>query len=417
MALNLNIAKRHNNIYLIYLSTIAHTGQKIYKFGKTYDCLNRFRGYPKDSTLLFFTRVKDCHHVETEIYNVFKDKFIQKNEIGREYFEGDPKIMINYINQIINHMNQRENENMLNEVKTEYKTYLRFTIYDSDVVPDNLSDELLDNYNNIDNYVINISKVKSNTNHKTRLKIDPKVKLTKEEKILINNNKILISRLKTYNFREGIIEADDVNDQQYEEYIDRYNNNPITLTEPEMYLIERYLYIKYWNINIIDNDFLNNWFRKTYVLYNLRQLKGITIADDLLTIDKHKDVRYLNYDKTKQSQRIEYIRDLVKIMGFGFDNIGKNSMISKIDFETNKIKSLEICKIFTNPVKSETLFDFKINKLHSNKAFIGFINTLLQHYGLCIKVTNRGIWDKKNKKKTNTYNYTLEYFNNINNYI
>lgn len=148
--LKLDIPERHNNIYLLYPTNNAIMGQKIYKYGRTYDCLERFRGYQKNSTLLFFCRVKDCYHVETEILNLFKKHFTRKHDIGREYFEGDPKLMINYINQIIDHMDQRLDNTMLDEIKNVYATHLKFAIYDYNKIPDNLSDILLDNYKNME---------------------------------------------------------------------------------------------------------------------------------------------------------------------------------------------------------------------------------------------------------------------------
>jgi hypothetical protein len=64
-----NTQKRKNSIYLLYSSPIGQLGEHVFKFGKTYVPLTRFRQYPKNSTLLYFCRVQDCHHVEDEIYD------------------------------------------------------------------------------------------------------------------------------------------------------------------------------------------------------------------------------------------------------------------------------------------------------------------------------------------------------------
>src|SRR5690349_9621261 len=105
MKLNLNIATRHNYVYLIYLSRFGKSGKKIFKFCRTHNFLQRFLGYSKNSTLVFLCRVKDCHHVEDEIYKIFKIH-LQQTKHGREYFMGDGKTMIDYMTQIINHMGQ-----------------------------------------------------------------------------------------------------------------------------------------------------------------------------------------------------------------------------------------------------------------------------------------------------------------------
>jgi hypothetical protein len=164
---------------------------------------------------------------------------------------------------------------------------------------------------------------------------------------------------------------------------------------------------------------MDKWFRKTYVLHNLRHLKNNenVDGDDLITIDKHIDKKYLNYEKAKQTERIEYVKDLIETLGFDLNNVGKDSMISRDEFDINKINCFEICKIFTDIEHAEPLFGVKICNLQTNKAFMGFVNTILQHYGLCIKLTQSSIWDKNAKKKVNRYNYFLDYYENINNYM
>lgn len=105
---------RYNCIYLVYLSSIGRKGEKIYKFGKTYRSKNRFYLYPINSTIIFLTRVKDCHHVEDEILELFKKRFTQRTGYGREYFEiNNVRLMINYMNRIIDKMDQRVDDDMV----------------------------------------------------------------------------------------------------------------------------------------------------------------------------------------------------------------------------------------------------------------------------------------------------------------
>lgn len=215
--------------------------------------------------------------------------------------------------------------------------------------------------------------------------------------------------------KESVANADDIDKYSFNEYMKCQMNN--TATSEMKYAIEKYLYKKNWKVETVDTEFLDKWFRKTYVLYNLKQLKRDDVEDDLLTINVHTDKRYLNYEKAKQKQRIDYVKDLVETMGFDIGNIGKNSMISRDVFDENRKKCLKDCKIFNDRIKSESLFDLKINKLQTLRAFMGFTNTLLQHYGVCIKLKKSSIWDKKNNKKINAYNYLFDYYQTIEAYI
>ena len=376
MNLTLNVPVRHNNIYLIYLSTFGHAGQKVYKFGKTYECMSRFRGYPRDSTILFFSRVKDCHHVETVISNVFKDNFKRRKDIGLEYYEGDPKVMIEYINQIIDHMNQRKENNKLEEMKVGYSRYLRFEIYDRDEIPINLSDILIDNYKKPELSVLN----------KPRLK---------------NIKKCL-------DFKKGVPTAPDINEELYDKYINMYEKDDASLTEENLYSVEKYLYMKNWKIDKIDSDFFDKWYGKTYIIYNLKLLKYNEMQDGLISLMDSK--------KRSNNKKAKYIRDFIETLGFTMNNIGKNSILSKKAFDANREKCYKSSKIYTKE-KSKTLFDVKISKFETNKAFMGFTNYLLQQYGLCLKTLQKSVRDKVTKKKINSNYYYIDYFEEIDKYL
>jgi hypothetical protein len=141
-----DVTERYNYIYLIYLSTIGSTGQRIYKFGKTHDVMNRFRQYPKDSTVIFLCRVADCHHVEDEIYESFM-KYFDKMENGREYFMTlNVESMINCMNQLIDHMHQRVKDDNIKKIMNSYKNVINFRIDGKST--NNLGNELIQYYAN-----------------------------------------------------------------------------------------------------------------------------------------------------------------------------------------------------------------------------------------------------------------------------
>jgi hypothetical protein len=90
-------------IYLLQEREFIKTKENIYKIGKTTQPNNeRLKQYPKGSSLLLQSICSDCHNIEKNLIKIFKNKFKQRIDIGTEYFEGDYKQMICYINDIIN---------------------------------------------------------------------------------------------------------------------------------------------------------------------------------------------------------------------------------------------------------------------------------------------------------------------------
>ena len=125
-------------------------------------------------------------------------------------------------------------------------------------------------------------------------------------------------------------------------------------TSEQKYAIEKHLYKKNWNIDHIDEEFLDKWYRKTYILNNLKDLLGINNLNEIMTIDNDK--QYINFDKAKQKQRIELIKDLIVKMGFCLNNIGKDISLTRETFESNIELCLKECKLFTNPKLTDLLF-------------------------------------------------------------
>jgi hypothetical protein len=77
-----------NNIYL--LQTREFVNSSIYKIGKiTKPLLKRFNQYPNGSRLILQMECIDCDYCEKKLLEMFRTKYINKLEYGREYFEGD----------------------------------------------------------------------------------------------------------------------------------------------------------------------------------------------------------------------------------------------------------------------------------------------------------------------------------------
>jgi len=87
-----------NYIYLLQEREFIKTNEKIYKVGMTQkENFERFNQYPKGSVLLFQIICHDCKNMEVQVIKQFKEKFIQRKDIGSEYFEGNYKSMIDII--------------------------------------------------------------------------------------------------------------------------------------------------------------------------------------------------------------------------------------------------------------------------------------------------------------------------------
>lgn len=146
------MSNRPHYIYLLYQSDIGQAKDKVYKYGRTISPETRFMGYPKNSTLLYICRVKDCYYVEDEIDYMFPKHFTKRSEYGFEYFEtSDVRYMIEKIDELIDRLDQRETDTeIVEKVKTIYKRRLRFKIHQPNEMPENFSDELIEDYDGDD---------------------------------------------------------------------------------------------------------------------------------------------------------------------------------------------------------------------------------------------------------------------------
>jgi len=90
-------------IYIIKEREFVNSCESIYKIGKTTQCNEkRLKQYPKGSILIFQSICSNCSIVEKEIISVFNQKYIQRRDIGSEYFEGEYIEMIKDLLEIIN---------------------------------------------------------------------------------------------------------------------------------------------------------------------------------------------------------------------------------------------------------------------------------------------------------------------------
>jgi hypothetical protein len=220
--------------------------------------------------------------------------------------------------------------------------------------------------------------------------------------------------------KDRIIAAEDIDEKTYKKYVQK--NIQKAATSSEKFAIEKYLYKKFWKIDQIDNMFMNLWFRKSYVLMNLRCLvdkKTIEkLKNELITIDPDTNKSYLVYDKAKQKERVDAVKELIEMLGFDIEIIGTNLKIPGIEFEKNMKKSINDCSILNGTDDIKYLFGYENKEnLSSIRAFMGFLNSsILKDFGLvlCSKYQTKRI---NSEKYISTAFYSLEYFENIEQYV
>ena len=104
----------HSYIYLLREREFFRLNEDIYKIGKTeQEPNNRLAGYPKGTEVVLFMNTRDCHTKEGAIIDIFKKIFIQRTDVGKEYFEGNRDYMVEIICDVINVNNNNPNNKMV----------------------------------------------------------------------------------------------------------------------------------------------------------------------------------------------------------------------------------------------------------------------------------------------------------------
>jgi hypothetical protein len=104
---------KQNQIYLIKPSNYPG----VVKIGRTNrPVMSRISGYAKGSELLFAMTCDDCAELERNILVDFRSTFKARKDIGREFFEGDVKQMMDIIISRLTKPAAIKEEDEINEV-------------------------------------------------------------------------------------------------------------------------------------------------------------------------------------------------------------------------------------------------------------------------------------------------------------
>jgi hypothetical protein len=162
-------------IYLIHCRASLNNNENVFKLGKSQDFNKRLDGYDKGSLPILSLFVNECDEFEKYLINLFDSKFKQRNDYGREYYEGEINIMINTLIQeynlknlcyIVNQKDTVPKQNIITtdfimKIKTKFKNKLnKININNINSFQTNImiySSELNNNqyYHLINNYIQN----------------------------------------------------------------------------------------------------------------------------------------------------------------------------------------------------------------------------------------------------------------------
>ena len=148
-------------IYLIQEREFINAKKEIYKPGRTaQENGKRFASYPKDSKLLLQIACKDCLMTENIILKQFKEKYKQRKDIGREYFEGNSEEMMNDIMTIVMTTKLTQNKELKNILIDACKKSIYENIHNIFDNDKNIGEMSILHDDGFDNEELRINKIK-----------------------------------------------------------------------------------------------------------------------------------------------------------------------------------------------------------------------------------------------------------------
>jgi len=155
----------------------------------------------------------------------------------------------------------------------------------------------------------------------------------------------------------------------------------------------------------------------------LKQALGVDVLDiDIIKEFNDKQLNILRYthlidinniDKKNENYKTELRKALIInsfISGLGFSNIFDDKQLNENEYNDNIKTLLDNNDIFNNTNDIKSLFNMSKIKadLRTNKAVLGYINTILNNYFIKISSVR-----KRNNEGEMTNNYIIEHLNNI----
>lgn len=104
------IIKNDNYVYIVKEREFIRMNENVYKIGMTRGGhFKRIKSYPKGSVLMCMFKVPNAKQYETYIKKSFDKHFIQRADIGREYYQADYQHLHTYMSRIVSKLTQKFN--------------------------------------------------------------------------------------------------------------------------------------------------------------------------------------------------------------------------------------------------------------------------------------------------------------------
>lgn len=87
-------------LYVIVVREFVRLKESVIKFGCTKDFASRFSQYPKGSVILFCKFVNDYIQKEKDVLKLLRSQYIQRKDLGREYFEGSASSIVQFVESV-----------------------------------------------------------------------------------------------------------------------------------------------------------------------------------------------------------------------------------------------------------------------------------------------------------------------------
>ena len=114
------IKMSYQYVYLIQTREFVNSKQPVYKIGKTKQInYSRFIQYPKGSVQIFQTSCYNCNVLEKNVIRRFEAKYQNCKSIGKEYFKGNARQMVNDICQLLLLEQEEPTESFAHEIVTD----------------------------------------------------------------------------------------------------------------------------------------------------------------------------------------------------------------------------------------------------------------------------------------------------------
>ena len=155
------------HLYLIQEREFINTDKPIYKIGMSKNIDSRMKHYPKKSKLILIIESNDVRNDENKLKKVFDEKFKNRTDIGREYYEGNIKLIKQEFISTILANNVNNDVNNVSDNKDDSKLSDNLDDNVDDNVVDNVDDNVVDNN---DNYESDDTKLIVNIDNDSVLK-------------------------------------------------------------------------------------------------------------------------------------------------------------------------------------------------------------------------------------------------------